>query len=91
MDSQTVLVSLIAGALIYAVIEVDKRYLSTKQEAQALSSLRIATLMALVVYAVVSYFKCSVSCSKGALLGMKPATSTPSSVNRQQILTEPFQ
>jgi hypothetical protein len=45
-----------------------------------------------VVYGVISYFKCSVTCSKSPLLGIKtPSTSNASSINRQQILTEPFQ
>jgi len=92
MDSQTVMMSLVAGALIYVVIELDKRYLSTKEETKSMSSLRIATLMSLVVYGVISYFKCSVTCSKSPLLGIKtPSTSNASSINRQQILTEPFQ
>lgn len=88
MDSQTVMIALFAGFLIYAIIEIDKRYLSPREESKNYSSLRIASLMSLLVYGVVSYFKCNIACEKN-ILGVK-SPSSPLSVNRQQIMTEPF-
>lgn len=82
MDSQTIISSLIAGFIIYVLIELDKKYF-TKEESKHYSSLRIAATISLIVYVVITYFKCSY-CTSPA-----PSASTPNSLN-QQILNEPF-
>lgn len=90
MDSQTVVMALLAGFIIYAIIELDKRYLSTEAESKKLSSLRIASLVALLVYGVVAYFKCSMVC-KREVMGMgRSSPSMSASIDKQQIMSEPF-
>lgn len=87
MDSQTILLSLMSGLVIYILIELDKRYFS-KEETQTYSSLRIATAISLIVYIAVTYFKCS-SCVKTMSKPFNPIVSSSSMAN-QQILNEPF-
>uniref|UniRef100_A0A6C0M128 Uncharacterized protein n=1 Tax=viral metagenome TaxID=1070528 RepID=A0A6C0M128_9ZZZZ len=87
MDSQTISLSLVSGAIIYIIIELDKRYFASKQEAQSYSSVRIATAIALIVYIAVTYFKCNVSCIKQV---MDSNITGGSSIDKQLILTDPF-
>lgn len=89
MDSQTVIISLLSGFVIYVLIELDKKYFSSKEQPVSLSksSLRIASMISLIVYITVTYFKCS-DCKKLTFVP-KPVSPSMSSID-QQILREPF-
>lgn len=86
MDSQTIIFSILSGLIIYIIIELDKKYFS-KEENKTYSSLRIATAIAVIVYIVITFFKCSIKCEKPVKVNV---INSPVSVERQQILTDQF-
>lgn len=54
-ETNTYTYAIIAGVIIYIIIETDKNYFSKNKDAAQYSSLRIAMLVTLLIWGILTY------------------------------------
>jgi hypothetical protein len=79
LGSNVFLWAIAAGILMYAILELDKRYFSEGESSVQYSSLRIASLVSLIVWVICAYIQ-------NDIIEKVPALR----VENQKILTDPF-
>jgi hypothetical protein len=79
ISSNIFICAITAGLIMFIILEIDKRYFCDAENAKQYSSLRIASLVSLIVWAICAY-------QQNELIGQVPALK----IEHQKILTDPF-
>lgn len=79
LGSNVFIWALLAGLLMYVLLEIDKKYFSENKHSQHYSSIRISSLVSLIVWTICAY-------QQNEIIEKVPALR----IENQKIFTDPF-
>ncbi len=79
INTNVFICAIAAGFIMFVILEIDKRYFCDAENAKQYSSLRIASLVSLIVWGICAY-------QHNEIMDKVPALK----IEHQKILTDPF-